>query len=349
MKKPGKQNSSIIHRRGKLDMKKLCMMIIVLLLVPAVGMGCLDDGPGQDPPPRDYRDDMRNFVQNISVYGKERSPDFVIIPQNGHSLLTGNGEQNGSLPRSYLEAIDGVGREDLFYGYEEDDVPTPAAEREEMAAFMDIAKSNGVQVLVTDYCQTESHVNDSYQQNEDRGYLSFAADHRELDNIPAYPGEPYNVNDSNITSLGEAQNFLYLINPDSFEDKNAFLDAVRDTNYDAVIMDLFYGNTNLTAEEINSLKIKKNGGSRLVIAYMSIGEAEDYRYYWQEGWEEKPPSWFAGENPKWKGNYKVRYWDKAWQDVIYGGEGAYLDLILAAGFDGVYLDIIDAYEYFEDL
>ena len=330
-------------------MKKICIMIIVLLLVPAVGMGCLDDGPGQDQAPRDYRDDMRNFVQNISAYGKERSPDFVIIPQNGHSLLTENGEPNGSLPLPYLQAIDGVGREDLFYGYGEDDAPTTAAEREDMIVFMDIAKNNGVQVLVTDYCWTEEYITDSYQQNAERGYISFAAEHRELDNIPAYPEEPYNVNDSNITSLGEAQNFLYLINPDSFADKDAFIAAIKETDHDLIIIDLFYGGLELTAGEITSLKTKANNGSRLVVAYMSIGEAEDYRYYWQEGWEKEPPSWLAGENPEWEGNYKIRYWDLAWQDVIYGGEEAYLDLILAAGFDGVYLDIIDAYEYFEEM
>ena len=36
-----------------------------------------------------------------------------------------------------------------------------------------------------------------------------------------------------------------------------------------------------------------------------------------------------------------------WQAVIFGDNDAYLNRILAAGFDGVYLDIIDAYEYFE--
>jgi cysteinyl-tRNA synthetase len=53
------------------------------------------------------------------------------------------------------------------------------------------------------------------------------------------------------------------------------------------------------------------------------------------------------ENRQWKGNYKGDYWDPDWQAIILGGENAYLDKILAAGFDGVYLDIIDAFEYFE--
>ena len=86
----------------------------------------------------------------------------------------------------------------------------------------------------------------------------------------------------------------------------------------------------------------------MIISYMSIGEAEDYRFYWQSDWEVGNPVWLDAENPNWKGNYKVRYWDKNWQAIIYGSDGAYLDKIISKGFDGVYLDIIDAFEYFEE-
>ena len=85
----------------------------------------------------------------------------------------------------------------------------------------------------------------------------------------------------------------------------------------------------------------------MVICYMSIGEAEDYRYYWQNSWNSNKPSWLRDENPDWAGNYKVAYWDASWQEVIYGNNTSYLKKILDADFDGVYLDIIDAYEYFE--
>ena len=118
---------------------------------------------------------------------------------------------------------------------------------------------------------------------------------------------------------------------------------------------------------------------RIILAYLSIGEAEDYRYYWQQGWTEKQvdvasverptgflgapdgrtlgvpdkrkpparllpeaPPWLAGENPEWRGNYLVRYWDAAWQNLIFGSPGAYLERIIAAGFDGVYRDKVDA-------
>ena len=53
------------------------------------------------------------------------------------------------------------------------------------------------------------------------------------------------------------------------------------------------------------------------------------------------------ENPDWAGNFKVWYWEAEWQSIIYGSMDSYLGMILDADFDGVYLDIIDAYEYYE--
>ncbi len=102
-----------------------------------------------------------------------------------------------------------------------------------------------------------------------------------------------------------------------------------------------------TREDIAAIKAAKSPG-RLVVAYLSIGEAEDYRYYWKQSWKREPPAWLEQENPDWKGNIKVRYWDPQWQRLIFGTPDSYLDKIMDAGFDGAYLDIIDGFEYFEE-
>jgi len=81
---------------------------------------------------------------------------------------------------------------------------------------------------------------------------------------------------------------------------------------------------------------------------MSIGEAEDYRYYWDSTWRTGNPIWLDKENSDWSGNYKVRYWEYGWQNIIFGNDDSYLKKILDAAFDGVYLDIIDGFEYFEE-
>ena len=41
------------------------------------------------------------------------------------------------------------------------------------------------------------------------------------------------------------------------------------------------------------------------------------------------------------------YWNEDWQKIIYKNNDSYLNKILEANFDGVYLDIIDGFEYFE--
>lgn len=91
-------------------------------------------------------------------------------------------------------------------------------------------------------------------------------------------------------------------------------------------------------------RMRGTDDDRLIVSYLSIGEAEDYRYYWQDGWSRDRPAWLGPENPEWEGNLKVRFWRPDWQAIILD----YLDRIIDAGFNGVYLDIIDAFWFWED-
>ncbi len=326
-------------------------MRFMLRLIPIVLIVTFCQDRSQDPSLEnvDFRDEMRKFVGLIAERAGIVQDGFLIVPQNGQELVTRNGESDGPLMTDYLSDIDGTGREDLFYGYLIDDQPTPNDEKTYMLSFCDLCEQNGVEVLATDYCSTHARMDDSYSQNQSRGYISFAASRRDLDVIPNYPAQPYGVNGNDVTTLGEARNFLYLIDPERFGSKADFLTAHSVTNYDLLIIDFFFKDEPLTAAEISLLKTKQNGGSRLVLCYLSIGEAEDYRYYFQPGWMLNPPSWLGSENPDWEGNYKVQYWSDAWQDIICGQGTSYLSHILNAGFDGAYLDLIDAFEYYEEL
>lgn len=325
-------------------MKKLT--VISLLLIAS--LSCSKDEDNGLPSGIDFKQEMRDFVIGISQYAKTTKTSFIIIPQNGIELVTDDGNEDGNPNTAYLDAIDGNGQEDLFYGYDNDDVITPVATNTYLKAFLDVSRAVGNTILVTDYCSTHSKMDNSYSQNNLKNYVSFAADHRELDNIPTYPNPRYYENSQLIADLADIKNFLYLINPSNYDTKIDFINAVTATNYDLLIMDLFFNDgTAFTSTEINQLKNKANGGKRLVISYMSIGEAENYRYYWESSWNSNKPKWMDSENPDWAGNYKVWYWEKDWQDIIYGNDTSYLKKILDANFDGVYLDIIDAFEYYE--
>lgn len=334
------RSNNVIHFKLTLMRILSCSLFFAVLL-----SACGDDIPSDIK----LREEMRDFVIGISEYAKAFDDSFLVIPQNGIELVSVNGEANGPVHATYLDAIDGHGQEDLFYGYKKDDQATAQDENSYLRSFLDLSMSQGNVILVTDYCSTHSNMENSYNLNQAEGYVSFAADSRELDRVPAYPGPPLGgENDANITSLQEVRNFLYMINPERFSTKSDFIAALTSSNYDLLIMDLYFGEDQpFSIEEIGQMKNKFNGGKRMVIAYMSIGEAEDYRFYWQEKWSSDQPSWVEGENPNWEGNFKVRYWEEEWQSIIFGSQESYLGKILDAGFDGVYLDIIDAYEYFE--
>ncbi len=329
-------------------MKIFGTVIFLVSIISFTSCSKVDENPLSSK--MDYKQEMRCFVKNISTYAKGINPDFAIIPQNGVELVSTTGDDEGLPDMDYINAIDGIGQESLNYGYNADDQITPVAENQWMRIFLDMAKNNGsVQIMVTDYCSTQSKMDNSYSVNHANNYISFSADHRQLDNIPNYPTIIYNENLDTITSLQQAKNFLYLINPDNlFANKQEFVDALKKTNYDYIIMDFFYNGEEFTPAQIEELKQKANGGKRLLICYMSIGEAEDYRYYWQANWKVGSPSFIEKENPNWQGNYVVRYWKPEWQNIIFGNDNSYLKKILDAGFNGVYLDIIDAFEHFEN-
>ncbi len=101
--------------------------------------------------------------------------------------------------------------------------------------------------------------------------------------------------------------------------QNIDLGAIGKTRFDLVVMDYSRDGSDerkSSAQQIDALKASP-GGRKRVLAYMSIGEAEDYRFYWQRTWDAdrngRPdayaPAWLGPSNPDWPGNYKVRYWD----------------------------------------
>lgn len=99
----------------------------------------------------------------------------------------------------------------------------------------------------------------------------------------------------------------------------------------------------LSASDVALLMTKPDGTRRTVLAYLSVGEAESYRRYWQNGWRADPPDWLGPENPNWPGSFVARYWTDAWKRLLFGTPKSGLDRILDLGFDGVFLDRVDAY------
>lgn len=145
-------------------------------------------------------------------------------------------------------------------------------------------------------------------------------------------------------NLAGVKSFVYQL-------QNINLEAIARTKFDLAVIDYSADGSDesrFSAQQIHAVR-NGPGGKKIVLSYLSIGEAEDYRWYWQKHWDAnhdgKPsstaPAWLGPQDPDWHGNYKVKYWDPAWQAIVR----QYVDKVIDAGFDGVYLDIIDAYEF----
>ena len=117
-------------------------------------------------------------------------------------------------------------------------------------------------------------------------------------------------------------------------------EVTQNNTFELIVMDYSLTGNDEGAYSIEEIQLIKNSG-KLAVCYISIGEAENYRSYWQNSWNNNPPEWLGAENPDWEGNFKVKFWYAEWQNIIFN----WLDTIITQGFDGIYMDIIDAYYY----
>jgi cysteinyl-tRNA synthetase len=122
-------------------------------------------------------------------------------------------------------------------------------------------------------------------------------------------------------------------------------ERIGETGYDLVVVSI--GAAGGSPAVIQNLK-RSPGGEKIVLCYISIGQAEDYQFYWQNEWYQDPPAWLDTNDPDWAGARWVRYWDPGWQAIIMGSPESYLDRILALGFDGIYMDRVDTYQYYQE-
>lgn len=125
--------------------------------------------------------------------------------------------------------------------------------------------------------------------------------------------------------------------------QNIDLQRIAGSSLDLIVIDpILDGASGRVANrnEISAVQRKPDGGRRLVFAYLSIGAAEEYRTYWNPRWLDEKPLWLGRHDPDWPRSHSVKYWYPDWQRIVADA----LKQIVAAGFDGAFLDRVDAYD-----
>lgn len=277
---------------------------------------------------------MRELIVEIA----SRDSEKLIILQNGSEIYY----DDGVLNEEFLQYIDGAGQESFLFGSGGVvDKKTPKEDREYLLNNLVPLEEKGKKILTINYSKNRKNRKEIEKINKKYGFVGesikdFSADSFNL------PIKEFNLDE--VRNLDEVKNFLYLLNPSKFNSKDEYLRALKSSEYDLLIIEPTLNGIFFTKDEIEQLKYKKNGSRRLVIAYFSIGEAEDYRFYWEKSWSKKLPDWIVEENENWEGNYIVKYWSKEWQEIVK----EYQRRLESIGVDGYYLDTIDSFQYFED-
>lgn len=277
---------------------------------------------------------MQRFVIGISEYAKKANPGFIIIPQNGIELAFKKANHREGIDQKYMEAIDGLAVEELFY-YETLNIDSLRLEN--------LRKLSSKKILVSDFVTNDADVPDAKARNKKEGFIPFVRSESNY-HYRRIPDRIVDGNTDDVTSIDQIKNYLYLINPESFETKAQYIEAISKTDFDLVTVDLFFDKYNpLTPEDVQKLKVKASGGKRLVICYINIGAAENWRYYWNPSWKLGTPAFLKKPYEGYEDEIYVEYWNPVWQKIIFGNDDSYMKKILNAGFDGAYLDNTEAY------
>ncbi|QQB75052.1 endo alpha-1,4 polygalactosaminidase [Fusobacterium canifelinum] len=282
-----------------------------------------------------YREKMRDFIEELR---DNTDKEKIIITQNGNELYF----KNGKIDNEFFSITDGTTQESLYYGdVLKFNVSTSKGLKNELLELTVPIRKNGKPVFVINYGKGKKKREFLRKEALKTKFVS------EL--LPSFNANKLyetieNYNNKDINSLNEVKNFLCLLNPEDFSNINEYYQTLKNTNYDLLLIEVSHNNIFFTKEQIEALKIKNNGAKRIVIAYLSIGEAEDYRFYWNKKWDKNKPDWIVEENDNWEGNYIVKYWTAEWKDIIK----EYQKKLDEIGVDGYLLDTVDTYLYFEE-
>lgn len=306
-----------------------------------------------------YRQLMRENVLMLSRYAKSRKPSFKIMVHDGRELLKkdlweyhleGYNEARrlgynakdpsflariknlspefqtiGTGAREYLKNIDAIALNNYF------------------CSKQNYAPNESLKLISIDKCPTEDAFDEAIQDSVGRNALLYAFTKPQYSFKNIKNQVIINENAKNIDNINEAQNIAFLLDTSLYQDKFSFIEDIRNSNFDIIVIPAFFNHQPFDKEEINSLKFKKNGTQRQIIAVLNISEAYEDEYYWKSGWKIGNPDWLKRLSFVDKEGILVEYWAPEWKNVI----AKYFKGIVDLDFDGVFLTGLENYHYFE--
>ncbi|MBM09472.1 MAG: hypothetical protein CMF69_07845 [Magnetovibrio sp.] len=300
----------------------------------------------------DLREEMRKFVQSISVFARSNNPNFAIVVKDGLELLVKRDiidETRISPARTYMRSLDGILAEGLFDNNGTNSKQNLSDRQRRLLSRADTAHKNGIKVFTLDIGEGRATIDNVFARASTYGYVSLVSSNpfTDISSLPTYPKRPFNENPNSVIALDQVKNFIVISNSQPFGREDQFTLALHGNNYDMVVVDVFHNRMPLSHRAIETLKYKKIGTKRLVLAMMDLGAAASYAYYWKNNWRQGYPEWLDMPLRGDPDRFNVKYWHPGWQQIINGDNNSYIYGLIAQGFDGVVISGVEAFKFFE--
>ena len=309
-----------------------------------------------------YRKAMRDNVVALAEFAKAENKNFEIIAHEGEELL------HKSLWEYHLDGYNearrkGINADDpVFLAHlkqTEPDLAYSASAENYGRHLSGIAvnnrfcgsrklsphiKEHGLKIISIDSCSSEAELDEAIMNSAGFGSLLYAFVKPETAFRKIKKQPIINENARNIYKVADAANISFFIDDSLYDDKERFLQDIRDSNYDIVVIEPFFRHREpLSREDVDSLKFKKNGAKRLIFAKMNVSEANCRDYYWRNGWQIDKTPWLARASFTDSDAVITEYWNENWKKV----SGLYFKGIVDSGYDGAFLTGLENHVYFE--
>ena len=309
-----------------------------------------------------YRKEMRDNIIALAEYAKAQNKNFEIIAHEGEELL------HKSLWEYHLDGYNearrkGINADDpVFLARLKQTEPdfTYSSKAEKYGSYISgIAVNNrfcgkrklsphinahNLKIISIDSCPSEAALDEAIMNSVGLNSLLYAFVKPETAFRKIKKQPIINENARNIFKVADAANISFFIDDSLYKDKERFLQDIRDSNYDIVVIEPFFRHkTPLSKEDVESLKFKKNGAKRLIFAKMNVSEANRDDYYWKENWQIDKTPWLARASFTDSNSVITEYWNENWKKI----SGLYFKGIVDSGYDGAFLTGIENHVYFE--
>ncbi len=301
----------------------------------------------------DLREEMRRFVQASAAFVRQQRADFAVVAEGGLDLLvkTDEADRLKTAPaRAYMQALDGLIVPGLFFDDPAKPGEGPKPEKlEKRLALLENARAQRLKLMVVDFVTGADEAEEAIRRSAELGFIPFPALQPidQINALPRFPARPYRENGESVVSFPGVRNFMIVSDSRPFGREDEYALKLHDTNFDAAIVSVFHGRLPLSPQAVETLKYKKLGSRRLVLARVDIASIAAGSFFWKPNWREGSPNFIdepmAGEPDR----HWVQYWRPNWQQIVTGNPDSYLFGVIAQGFDGVVLAGLDSWRHYE--